>query len=880
MKTKLLTLLTLLVTCVTGAWSADGGKATRPSTSLDLASQTTYTPDANGWIVFDPYTIAGSPTWWTITTKSNQTTGADYTAEGSTFTAPFSDKASDAASIKINYTGSYSSAIRFTGVEKASFLVHPRSSKTFYVGLYSFDGESESLVEEKSAAGNAYKEIIYPSLSPSTTYIAYFYGKEKQNMSLVEVALKKVAVPGAIDFSPAAGSVETGSNITLSSSGANTILYQWGASTVDGDGDWSGATIYSNETKPVVPSVGSSNNVLSVKATNTNGSTCGSATYTITAAKTVTTTTINSSGITHLDVKSGTAAGTLSASVTAGGSPVGGATVTWASSDESIVKVGETTGVVTLVAAGTAHITATYAGDETYAASSDDYEIDVVDTRKQVTLSFSETSITDYNFDGETLTAPTLTAKDQSDNTIDLAELPELSFAVDKEDIVTVNATTGAITAANTNNFGTSTVTVSFLGNSNYKSAASKSYTVTRAPMLYQVKFDNGFEGFIEEGTKKVNVFYMAGTSAPSQTGTIKKASGYEASVVGNTVVLTKDTHTKTYNIVATAKTPFEGAGKQTFSAVPSYVASVYGYTSDKGLKFSKQANLDESKTDWTREAKGNSRLYFFVGAAESITLTYKGESRAVKVSVNGGEAEEKSGTFTVNLNEDQFNMVEIQSNQTSGDGGYQDMTLTSPKQAVTVGANGYTTFASTNKLDLTDENRPTGLKAYKATREDANLTFTALNQAVPAGTGLLLLGETKGGTYYIPIASESTDVDGNALVGVTTPTAKQSVADDTYYFVMKKAADAESALEFAPLSTSAAVTIPAGKAYVEVPNTAFVGARELSISFDDGETTGIDAMHNSQCIMHNEYYNLNGQRVAKPTKGLYIVNGRKVVIK
>ena len=31
---------------------------------------------------------------------------------------------------------------------------------------------------------------------------------------------------------------------------------------------------------------------------------------------------------------------------------------------------------------------------------------------------------------------------------------------------------------------------------------------------------------------------------------------------------------------------------------------------------------------------------------------------------------------------------------------------------------------------------------------------------------------------------------------------------------------------------------------------------------------------------MHNEIYNLSGQRVSQPTKGLYIVNGKKVVLK
>jgi hypothetical protein len=48
-----------------------------------------------------------------------------------------------------------------------------------------------------------------------------------------------------------------------------------------------------------------------------------------------------------------------------------------------------------------------------------------------------------------------------------------------------------------------------------------------------------------------------------------------------------------------------------------------------------------------------------------------------------------------------------------------------------------------------------------------------------------------------------------------------------------------------------------------------------------DGETTGINTVNGSGFMVNgSEVYNLNGQRVAQPTKGLYIVNGRKVVIK
>ncbi len=58
--------------------------------------------------------------------------------------------------------------------------------------------------------------------------------------------------------------------------------------------------------------------------------------------------------------------------------------------------------------------------------------------------------------------------------------------------------------------------------------------------------------------------------------------------------------------------------------------------------------------------------------------------------------------------------------------------------------------------------------------------------------------------------------------------------------------------------------------------------ARELKLDFG-GETTGIsDAMrlmNNEQLIMNNGVYDLQGRRVAQPTRGLYIVNGRKVLV-
>lgn len=73
--------------------------------------------------------------------------------------------------------------------------------------------------------------------------------------------------------------------------------------------------------------------------------------------------------------------------------------------------------------------------------------------------------------------------------------------------------------------------------------------------------------------------------------------------------------------------------------------------------------------------------------------------------------------------------------------------------------------------------------------------------------------------------------------------------------------------------------TLAANKAYLKIPSGG--DARALSIVFDDEqETTAIESVTPKAARIDNVYYNLRGQRVAQPTKGLYIVNGKKIVIK
>lgn len=88
---------------------------------------------------------------------------------------------------------------------------------------------------------------------------------------------------------------------------------------------------------------------------------------------------------------------------------------------------------------------------------------------------------------------------------------------------------------------------------------------------------------------------------------------------------------------------------------------------------------------------------------------------------------------------------------------------------------------------------------------------------------------------------------------------------------------DEGTAKFFAPDGKS---TLKKGKAYLETSTelSAPSTARGVRIIFDD-ETTGIEAIADKQ-MEGSKYFNLHGQAVKNPTKGLLIRNGKKVIIK
>jgi hypothetical protein len=181
-----------------------------------------------------------------------------------------------------------------------------------------------------------------------------------------------------------------------------------------------------------------------------------------------------------------------------------------------------------------------------------------------------------------------------------------------------------------------------------------------------------------------------------------------------------------------------------------------------------------------------------------------------------------------------------------------------------------YTTFCRDFDVDFS---AATGLKAgvaLSSTLAGNKLSFS-VKSSVPAGTGVLLKG-TAGATYTLKIAEESPEaIVGNLMKGVVCPTAISQIDGGNTNFVLNGGV-------FKKVSANNN-TLAAGKAYLQLPNTS--SAREISFIFDD-ETTGISATLYDKGQMTNDkaIYNLNGQRVAQPTKGMYIINGNKVIVK
>lgn len=163
----------------------------------------------------------------------------------------------------------------------------------------------------------------------------------------------------------------------------------------------------------------------------------------------------------------------------------------------------------------------------------------------------------------------------------------------------------------------------------------------------------------------------------------------------------------------------------------------------------------------------------------------------------------------------------------------------------------------------------PEGVTVYKATHSGSSLSLTEISdRIITAGKAVILKKATAGSITLSVAGGESAgDYSDNSLQGVDKATARETAPEYKYYTL----GYGSKGLGFYKYTGA---TLAANKAYIK---TAPSNASEYLFSLD-GETTGVNDVRSKKDDVRGDYYNLNGQKVPNPTKGLYIVNGKKVI--
>ena len=185
---------------------------------------------------------------------------------------------------------------------------------------------------------------------------------------------------------------------------------------------------------------------------------------------------------------------------------------------------------------------------------------------------------------------------------------------------------------------------------------------------------------------------------------------------------------------------------------------------------------------------------------------------------------------------------------------------INDPGILVSVGEAGWRTFRTGSNVQISDPS----VKAYVA-KYVADGNYIKLTEVTEIPSWQSVLIEAPKGNYLMKSpASVSSFPYGENDLKANGGSALS--ADGTHYGLAKK----NDVVGFYKISDA----VPAWAIYLQIPAAA---GREF-IGF--GETTGIESLTPALSESEGVVYDLQGRRVAQPTKGLYIINGKKVAIK
>lgn len=160
----------------------------------------------------------------------------------------------------------------------------------------------------------------------------------------------------------------------------------------------------------------------------------------------------------------------------------------------------------------------------------------------------------------------------------------------------------------------------------------------------------------------------------------------------------------------------------------------------------------------------------------------------------------------------------------------------------------------------------PAGVTAYYVSAKGTEATMTAIEaQAIPANQGVILTSESGDAATMVPAAGETAaTITGNQL-GHSAGAARTLTAGEGYIL-----GNGSEGTAFYPCKAG---SLPINKAYL-------LGNGESAIAMNfDNAVTGINTIA-APASAKAPIFDLSGRRVVKATKGLYIQNGKKVIVK
>ncbi len=196
---------------------------------------------------------------------------------------------------------------------------------------------------------------------------------------------------------------------------------------------------------------------------------------------------------------------------------------------------------------------------------------------------------------------------------------------------------------------------------------------------------------------------------------------------------------------------------------------------------------------------------------------------------------------------------------------------------AVTVGKTSVTKNITSTKLAsfsaASNTVVPEGVSVYTAKVSGDNVVLTKVETSViPANTGVIVKSDAEGDkTFKVTVDGTEASFEGNELIATSVAANATVPSEGTYYALSANEA------KFGVLTDG--ITLSSNKAYIKAPVAASDANTVLSIKFGD-DTTGISTAKVKTAEADNAYYTLQGVKTMKPAKGLYIHNGKKIIVK